>query len=242
VRISRQARNHAAALAQRRGGSALEYALEDTLDDDLLEDGLGDILGNIPIIGGLLGGGGGKGGDSGGKGGAAAAPAVDPATVAAMSAGKSAGGAGAERADVSHAAAIAKRPTASDVRNIVKDAIASHAAKTSAQELQAATHARLADEHAAKITSALSPKARQTQGSLTEQRLQTQATQEHRSIMRREQQQRESLERFSKIMARLEQLQGDLAIVRRQLGGGAEIVRGRAVDILGGRDALERRR
>jgi hypothetical protein len=228
MRISQRARQYAA-----RASARARSPLEDVLDDEL-GDGVGDILGGIPLIGGLFGGG------KPASPPASATPPVDPATMAAAMASKTSGG-GATEVAVHHATEIAKRPTSTDLRNIVKDAIEAHAATTTSTALQAATHARLMDDHAEAITKALSPRAAQTQGGITEQRLQAQATSEHNAIMRREAAARETADRDARVNAKLDALIKTIAIVQRRLAG-AELVRGKAIDILGGRDALERHR
>ncbi len=232
MRITPQARQVAARLGRRA-----HDALDDVLDDgDELEGGIGDILGGIPLIGGLLGGGGGKPAADAAP--PSAAP-VDAGMAAAMT--RPSGAGGATEVAVHHATQIAKRPTSGDLRNIVKDAIAAHAATTHAAALQTAAHARLADEHAQRVTDALTPRARATHGGIQEQRLQAQATAEHHAIMRRERLERETRGEHDRILAKLDTLLTQVAEVRRRLGG-AELVRGRAIDILGGRDALERHR
>lgn len=91
------------------------------------------------------------------------------------------------------------------------------------------------------LQDALDTTARATRGGVSEQRLQTQATQEHRSIERREARKRLEDDRYSQSTGLLNRILDSVGKVRQKLSGRTAVVRGKDIDILGG-DSLVKTR
>lgn len=215
ARITPEARRHAARLLKR--GTTTRF--DGLLDDEELGDGMGDMLSGIPLIGGLLGGGGGK------------SPAPDASASPAAPSGDTLVAASQSRD-------IARLPTQSDIRATVQDALAVNQSRLSAAQVAQQQQESLAAEHAQRVVDAITPSQDRVAGGITEQRLQTQATAEHNAIMRREADSRQATERFNTVVAKLAALGADVETIKRKLAARGSYVSGKALDILGGADAL----
>lgn len=232
ARITKEARKHAERRARGR-----RTPLDGLLDDD---DELGSTLGSIgriaggaagTIVGGPVGtaigsGLGGAVGDALGGGGSSSRSSRSSSSSAAPAA-------------VMAPAPPPPGPSREDIRAIVMDALAS----SRAEEARAELARRDADDamrtRMQQLQDALDTTARATRGSISEQRLQTQATQEHRSIERREARKRLEDDRYTSSTALLNRIIDAVGKVQQKLSGRVAVVRGKDIDVLGG-DALVR--
>jgi hypothetical protein len=235
ARITKEARKHAERRARSRGAP-----LDGLLDDD---DELGSTLGGIGrlaggIAGTVVGGpagtaigsslGGALGDTLGGGGGKPASTKPKPS-----------GAAAAPTMVMSSSPEGPAAPTRDEIRGIVQDALAS----SRAEEARAEIARRDADDamrtRMQQLQEALDTTARATRGGISEQRLQTQATQEHRSIQRREARERLTDDRYTQTQVLLSRILDSVGKVQQKLSGRVAVVRGRGIDVLGG-DSLVR--
>lgn len=233
ARITKEAKKHAAQRALRRGAP-----LEGLLDDD---DELGSTLGSLGRIAGGAAGTivGGPIGTSIGSGlGGALGDALGGGGGSSSRSSRSSSSSAAAPAAVM-APAPTPGPSREDIRSIVMDALAASRAEEARTELIRRDADDAMRTRMQQLEDALSTTARATRGSVQEQRLQTQATQEHRSIERREARKRVEDDRYSQSQSLLGRILDSVGKVQQKLSGRVAVVRGKDIDVLGG-DSLVR--
>jgi hypothetical protein len=181
--------------------------------DEELGDTGSDIMG---VIGGLLGGGGGAnplGGILGnlfGGGGDRKTPAP-----AAGAAGPAPGVIGMPMPTNGFGA------TLEQIRAVVQDALAGNRDIVERMGLAAAGGDARLKQAADAVTGAIAPQLAQARGGISVQRLQTQATSEHRGLMNQQAREQLSAQRHADLVARLDRIAAAAANVQAQLRGGA---------------------
>lgn len=199
MRITANARRHAHALA--RVGNLLDD------DDDELAGGLFSTLGGIAgtalfpgvgtavgsMLGGIL--------DSSGSDKSAPASAAP----------------GTKSLDASTVAAASNpEPTLAQVRSIVRDSLGAHRAILGAQALDASGRALVVRDAAKRIVQSLDPSTRRVRGALTVQRLQKQATAEHRVRKALADRSRVEMERQTALTSRLTRIDNIFSRLNRR--------------------------
>jgi len=234
ARITKEARKHAERRARSRGAP-----LDGLLDDD---DELGSTLGGIGRLAGGIAGtvvGGPAGTAIGSSLGGALGDTLGGGGKPASTKPKPSGAAAAPTMVMSPSPEGPAAPTRDEIRGIVQDALAS----SRAEEARAEIARRDADEamrtRMQQLQEALDTTARATRGSIQEQRLQTQATQEHRNIQRREARERQDADRYAQTQVLLSRILDSVGKVQQKLSGRVAVVRGKGIDVLGG-DSLVR--
>ncbi len=165
--------------------------------DEELGDIFGDLLGGLPLIGGLFGGG------------KAAPAAPPPAAAAAM--GPAPGMMGMPMPGGG--------PTLEQIRAIVQDALSGNRDIVERMALtQAGTGSSLAKATDA-VTAAIAPQLAAARGGVQVQRLQTQASSEHRGLTAQADRERLGTARHAELVSRLDRIAAAANNVQNRLGG-----------------------
>lgn len=200
MKISPAARKHAQKLRSKKKGprgKAIPH-------DEELGDIFSDLLGGLPIIGGLFGGG-------------QKAPAPGAPAPAGGAAGPAPGMMGLPMPGGLGA-------TIEQIRNVVQDALAGNRDIVERMQLQAAGGAERLQKATEAVTQAISPQLAQARGGVQVQRLQTQATSEHRGLQQRAERDRLSSSRHAELLAKLTEIARTATTLQTRLGGGAAVI------------------